>query len=391
MPSLWSHHMTQVNNAWADEQRRRWMRPNAHLYIRHDAYRFMPPGSPIYTGRDVVKYFWPDQSSQPSNSENSASRPGVVEWTGKRGRWMPENDADMETEQRRRELASTLREIHEFKSAIAKIRYDLAFERIKRAFLSGAYATPLPGKANFNPAQPRVPAGNPDGGEWTSTGGGTGRNDPRIISDAMPDNFFKPGAQYAARAPRGGSRPIGAPFPGATPRQEAEFQATRLRADRAINEVQKVDPYWRPTPSLAPPRSNESAILAQRDIAREAEARLDVLNRLNLDSTTLSRTGTNAQPLGFILTTRDGLVGVQVGGADINTRTVPTFEFAQIREQLLTGAKPVRTSSSYNGLWFERSDGTSFGLRLSADHGPTIDIIRSNTIMVPEKLKVHQK
>ena len=30
-------------------------------------------------------------------------------------------------------------------------------------------------KANFNPNQPRVPRGNPDGGQWTSTGGSTGR------------------------------------------------------------------------------------------------------------------------------------------------------------------------------------------------------------------------
>jgi hypothetical protein len=30
-------------------------------------------------------------------------------------------------------------------------------------------------KANFNPNRPRVPAGNSDGGQWTSTGGGGGR------------------------------------------------------------------------------------------------------------------------------------------------------------------------------------------------------------------------
>lgn len=29
-------------------------------------------------------------------------------------------------------------------------------------------------KANFNPNQPRVPAGNPDGGQWTRVGGGSG-------------------------------------------------------------------------------------------------------------------------------------------------------------------------------------------------------------------------
>lgn len=29
-------------------------------------------------------------------------------------------------------------------------------------------------KANFSPDQPRVPGGNPDGGQWTSEGGGAG-------------------------------------------------------------------------------------------------------------------------------------------------------------------------------------------------------------------------
>jgi hypothetical protein len=29
-------------------------------------------------------------------------------------------------------------------------------------------------RSHFNPDQPRVPAGNPDGGQWTSAGGGTG-------------------------------------------------------------------------------------------------------------------------------------------------------------------------------------------------------------------------
>jgi hypothetical protein len=31
----------------------------------------------------------------------------------------------------------------------------------------------LDAKANFNPAQPRVPAGNSDGGQWTNAGGGS--------------------------------------------------------------------------------------------------------------------------------------------------------------------------------------------------------------------------
>lgn len=52
----------------------------------------------------------------------------------------------------------------------------------------------------YNPDQPRVPAGNPDGGEWTSEGDSSAApaNDSRVISDATPYNTWKPGAQYAA-------------------------------------------------------------------------------------------------------------------------------------------------------------------------------------------------
>lgn len=53
-------------------------------------------------------------------------------------------------------------------------------------------------KAGFNPNEPRVPAGNPDGGRWTTDGGSGASSDPRIVSDATPDNNWMPGAQYAA-------------------------------------------------------------------------------------------------------------------------------------------------------------------------------------------------
>jgi len=53
-------------------------------------------------------------------------------------------------------------------------------------------------KAGYDPDEPRVPAGNPDGGQWTSTGGQDSSGDSRTASDATPDNTWKPGAQYAA-------------------------------------------------------------------------------------------------------------------------------------------------------------------------------------------------
>ncbi|MBI4275955.1 MAG: hypothetical protein HY659_14770 [Rhizobiales bacterium] len=44
-----------------------------------------------------------------------------------------------------------------------------------------------------------MPAGNPDGGQWTRVAqmGGAGAGDPQILSDATPDNFFEPGTQFA--------------------------------------------------------------------------------------------------------------------------------------------------------------------------------------------------
>src|SRR5437870_5453919 len=61
-PSNEVSRMSDINSAWREQQRRRFMRTNAHLSIRHDAYRFLPPGSPRYVGKDVVRYFWPDSA-----------------------------------------------------------------------------------------------------------------------------------------------------------------------------------------------------------------------------------------------------------------------------------------------------------------------------------------
>jgi len=57
----------------------------------------------------------------------------------------------------------------------------------------------------YSPDQPRVPQGSPNGGQWTNNGdaGASGRNDPRIISDAAPDSV-SPSIQYAQNRPRGG-------------------------------------------------------------------------------------------------------------------------------------------------------------------------------------------
>lgn len=74
----------------------------------------------------------------------------------------------------------------------------------------------------YRPDQARVPAGNPDGGQWTDEGGGSspqssggrtsgspgepaagsGRSDPRVLSDATPDNYYELGTRLAQNEPR---------------------------------------------------------------------------------------------------------------------------------------------------------------------------------------------
>jgi hypothetical protein len=85
---------------------------------------------------------------------------------------------------RRAELALLRCELEGIAKDLCKLRCDwpLQFQSELR-------------KAGFNPNEPRVPAGHPDGGQWTSESDAAA--DSEIISDA-PDTNWIPGAQYAA-------------------------------------------------------------------------------------------------------------------------------------------------------------------------------------------------
>ena len=128
-----------------------------------------------------------------------------------------------------------------------------------------------PHERKYSADQPRVPAGNPDGGQWASGEAGGGINDPRVISDATPDDI-KPGAQYAQnRSGRGTGGQPGEPTPG----QAARLAIAEARAQDAIRQVQQLDPNWKPTPSLR--NTPEGEIATAEAEAREAEAKLQEL------------------------------------------------------------------------------------------------------------------
>jgi hypothetical protein len=53
------------------------------------------------------------------------------------------------------------------------------------------------GKNGYDPNEPRVPAGNPDGGQWTKDIENGSFSGSQVTSDLIPGNTWKPEAQYA--------------------------------------------------------------------------------------------------------------------------------------------------------------------------------------------------
>lgn len=124
----------------------------------------------------------------------------------------------------------------------------------------------------YSPGQPRVPAGNPHGGEWTrggsepadaaSTSPGhpknetpwrvVANNDTRVLSDA-PDATWAPGARSAQYRARGGGWSGGRPVMvngrllEPTPGQAARLTIAESNWREAIARAKEVDPRWHPT------------------------------------------------------------------------------------------------------------------------------------------------
>jgi hypothetical protein len=121
-------------------------------------------------------------------------------------------------------------------------------------------------KAGFNPDEPRVPAGNPQGGQWTSSESPYAARQTSVLSDANPGDLWRPGSQYAVNAPPGPGHNQGPPLdkpPPIPPRPPARRSAlnafikaaayylaaiTKGAAGRYIQILQGV--YWVATQAL---------------------------------------------------------------------------------------------------------------------------------------------
>lgn len=150
------------------------------------------------------------------------------------------------------------------KHFILDLKQEIAAQRF---LLTGRRFVDLLRKANFNPAQLRVPAGNPDGGQWTDTGSGTGSSGEASV------------IRVGARGRGSVTVRFGRGTLEATPAQAARFAIADLSARQSARQVRKIDPTWNPRPSLTDPNSVEGAIRRAEGEAREAQSRLTELAR----------------------------------------------------------------------------------------------------------------
>ena len=179
--------------------------------------------------------------------------------------------------------ASRAASLAAIESGLIRLKWLAAAARLQLAMRQHALAL----KAGFDPNQPRVPAGNPDGEQWTRVVGGVspGGTAQPVLSDATPDDLWIPGAQYAQNAPRGpysGRGPIliNGQWVQPSPGQAALLAALDARADSAIRRVQDIFPTWRPTASLY--STVEGRIAAARAEAEQAEARIAEFQRVGV-------------------------------------------------------------------------------------------------------------
>ena len=109
----------------------------------------------------------------------------------------------------------------------------------------------------FNPAQLRVPAGNPEGGQWT--GGDSGDADDNANLIQLINGGRRGGQGNAAR--------------------EQYLRAQIDRAREAARRVRELEPDWKEPQSAYATRDVEGRIAHQEAVARAAEARLAEVTR----------------------------------------------------------------------------------------------------------------
>ncbi len=157
------------------------------------------------------------------------------------------------------------------------------------------------------------------------------------------------------------------------------MDVTAAQARALVREVQRRDPFWKPTPSIY--EGVEGRILANQSEAQQAAARLRELGAREPASQSMHEIMLpNGQP-----------IGARNARAKSDVRTVSRDEFRDVLDSISPGAEPVPSPSGYRGQWYRRPDGSIFGIRRSEQNGITVDVIRTDHSQVNNGYKVHKK
>lgn len=189
--------------------------------------------------------------------------------------------------QQKLQAAPWLKHIHKFRCEL-----EIAALRVNRAACKEAYWRSLllfglMHEEKYDPNQPRVPAGNPDSGQWTYVPGYARGRALQEFDDYLRGKPSLPNIDDIRRRregevveanlrPRsGGGGRIGAQFQNSTPAQQARLAAAETEAREGLRLVRQIDPNYRlAEDSLTMPGSIEGAIANQQAITRQARTRL---------------------------------------------------------------------------------------------------------------------
>jgi hypothetical protein len=155
-----------------------------------------------------------------------------------------------------------------FTTAAAKLRGIAAEWRVSTSFVRLRDQL----KAGFRTDQPRVPAGQREGGRWTTVPGWAGAladGSGQRAQGSESDNLVH--LVGGRRRSASGRIRVGERWISVTPAQQVRVDISLNAMRRAVNEVQKIDRNWRPRPQAY--ETVEGLIRANEATRVEAELR----------------------------------------------------------------------------------------------------------------------
>jgi len=211
--------------------------------------------------------------------------------------------------------------------------------------------------------QPRVPAGSPQGGQWTTDGGGGGAQIQQVGRGRnQPPNQRPNQRQRYEPFPRTGFIMHRGERIDVNVKEYVAYNSSARRANMLTELARRYDPNWRPNPSISqglPGAIRDQQYRGDQALQRLQELRLVFLREQNINNILYP----SGKPIGSVYRTRDP-----------NIRTVGRGQFKQLLAQLTHGARRIDGQLG-RGEVYLRPDGVTVNVRYSrGSNGLTLDI-----------------